>query len=79
MFDLTLFDDATALYLFVLPKGILKLMPILQYLKEKRVRDGKRFRMLSYMFKIHGFDCTKEDKTAKGNCPIYYYDFKKQG
>ena len=73
--NLTLLDDATVLYLFVLPKGIVKLMPILQSLADKRVRDGKRFRMLSYMFKIHDWEPKIVDKTAKGGCPIYYYEF----
>jgi hypothetical protein len=73
--DLTLLDDATVLYLFVLPKGIVKLMPILQSLVDKRVRDGKRFRMLSYMFKIHDWEPKVVDKTAKGGCPVYYYEF----
>jgi hypothetical protein len=73
--DLTLLDDATVLYLFVLPKGIVKLMPILQSLADKRVREGKRFRMLSYMFKIHDWEPKIVDKTAKGGCPVYYYEF----
>jgi len=73
--DLTLLDDATALYLFVLPKGIVKLMPILQSLVQKRIRDGKRFRMISYMFKIHAWEPTSVDRTAKGGCPVYYYEF----
>lgn len=73
--DLTLLDDATALYLFVLPKGIVKLMPILQSLVEKRIRDGKIFRIVSYMFKIHAWEPTSVDRTAKGGCPVYYYEF----
>jgi len=73
--DLTLLDDATALYLFVLPKGIVKLMPILQSLIQKRIRDGKRFRMISYMFKIHAWEPTSVDRTAKAGCPVYYYEF----
>jgi len=72
---LTLLDDATALYLFVLPKGIVKLMPILQSLVEKRIRDGKIFRIVSYMFKIHAWEPTSVDRTAKGGCPVYYYEF----
>ena len=75
MTDLTLLADATALYLFILPKGIVKMMPILQSLKEKRVFEGKRFRVLSYMFKIHDWEPTLVDETAKGGCPVYYYDF----
>ncbi|VEU42643.1 unnamed protein product [Pseudo-nitzschia multistriata] len=74
--DLTLLDDATALYLFILPKGIVKIMPILQSLKEKRNDEGKRLKVLSYMFKIHDWEATKTDVSGKGGCPVYYYDFQ---
>ena len=72
--DLTLFDDTTALYLFILPKGIVKMMPILESLKKKRLNEGKRLRVLSYMFKIHDWEATVVDETGKGCCPVYYYD-----
>mmetsp|Transcript_8499 Transcript_8499/g.20898 ORF Transcript_8499/g.20898 Transcript_8499/m.20898 type:complete len:223 (+) Transcript_8499:182-850(+) len=73
--ELSLMDDATALYLFILPKGIVKMMPILEALKQKRLAKGKRFKVLSYMFKIHEWEATIIDETAKGSCPVYYYDF----
>jgi SAM-dependent methyltransferase len=72
---LTLMEHATALYLFILPKGIIKMMPILESLKQKRWAEGKRFKVLSYMFKIHDWEATTVDETAKGSCPVYYYDF----
>ena len=72
--ELTLMDDATVLYLFILPKGIVKMMPILESLKQKRLAEGKRFQVLSYMFKIHDWEATIIDETAKGSCPVYYYD-----
>ena len=75
--DLTLMDDATALYLFVLPKGVLKIMPILEALVKKRVDEQRYFRVLSYMFKIHDWEPTVVDKTAKGGCPVYLYEFNK--
>lgn len=73
--DLTLADDATALYLFILPKGIVKMMPILESLKERRLAAGKRFRVLSYMFEVRYWEATVVNETAKGSCPVYYYDF----
>ena len=73
--DLTLADDATAVYLFILPKGIVKMMPILESLRERRLTAGKRFRVLSYMFAIRDWEATLVDETAKGSCPVYYYDF----
>lgn len=72
--QLTLMKDATALYLFILPKGIVKMMPILNALKQKRLAEGKRFKVLSYMFKIREWEPTIVDETAKGSCPVYYYD-----
>lgn len=72
---LTLMEHATALYLFILPKGIVKMMPILESLKQKRLAEGKRFKVLSYMFKIHDWEATIVDETAKGSCPVYYYEF----
>ena len=65
-----------ALYLFVLPKGIQKLLPILEGVVHRRMQQGQSFRVLSYMFQIHGWEPTKVDKTAKGGCPIYYYEWK---
>jgi len=73
--ELTLMDDATALYLFILPKGIVKMMPILEALKQRRLAEGRRLKVLSYMFKIHDWEATIIDETAKGSCPVYYYDF----
>ena len=76
--DLTLMDDATALYLFVLPKGVVKIMPLLEALVERRVDEQRYFRVLSYMFKIHDWEPTFVDRTAKGGCPVYLYEFNKQ-
>ena len=79
--ELTLLDDATVLYLFVLPKGIVKLTPLLIEMVKRRSRDVKRspnsksLRILSYMFKLHDWEPTKVDKTAKGGLPVYYYEF----
>lgn len=75
---ITLLDDATALYLFVLPKGIQKLMPVLDALLQTRRRQARKLRVLSYMFKIHSWEPTMVDKTSKGECPIYLYEFLPQ-
>lgn len=73
--EVTLMDDATALYLFVLPKGVEKLMPLLRALLATRQKEGRSFRILSYMFQIHMWEPTVVDKTAKAGCPIYLYEF----
>jgi precorrin-6B methylase 2 len=72
---LTLLNDATALYLFILPKGIQTLMPTLEQLVQTRIRQNRRFQILSYMFRIHEWEPTVIDRTAKGACPIYYYEW----
>jgi hypothetical protein len=73
---LTLMEDATAIYLFILPKGIVKIMPILEAIVQRRKKEKRDFRILSYMFKIHEWEPTMVDRTSKGDCPIYLYDYK---
>lgn len=76
--DLTLLEDATALYLFVLPNGLQKLLPLLETVVQHKQQHGfLGFRILSYMFRIHhdNWEPTKVDRTAKGGCPIYYYEW----
>jgi hypothetical protein len=76
---LTVMEDATALYLFVLPKGIIKLIPMLNELVQKRIQEGRRFQILSYMFQIKDWEPSIVDKTTKGGCPLYYYEFGQKG
>jgi len=73
--ELTLYEDATAIYLFVLPKGIVKLMNLLQQVVDKRIRDGRTLKVISYMFRIHAWEPTMVDKTAKAGFSVYYYEF----
>jgi SAM-dependent methyltransferase len=74
---LTLMDDATAIYLFILPKGVVKVMPLLDAVVQRRNQEGRYFRVLSYMFKIHDWgEPNTVDRTAKGDMPIYVYEFK---
>lgn len=77
---LTVMEDATALYLFVLPKGIIKLMPLLNELVRKRIEEDRRFQILSYMFQIKDWEPSCVHRTTKGGCPLYYYEFgRKEG
>jgi SAM-dependent methyltransferase len=74
--ELSLLDDVTALYLFVLPKGIVKLTPsLIEMVERRKQKGGTTLRILSYMFKLHDWEPTKVDKTAKGGLPVYYYEF----
>lgn len=76
--ELTLIDDATAIYLFIVPKGIQKLMPLLESLVKTRQKQHRSFRIVSYMFKIHCWEPAKMDKSSRAGCPIYLYDFPTQ-
>ncbi|CAJ1969392.1 unnamed protein product [Cylindrotheca closterium] len=73
--NLTFIDDASILYLFVLPKGIEKLIPLLISVVEKRKLQKRNFRILSYMFQIPEWDPSVVDRSSKGSCPIYLYEF----
>lgn len=73
--ELTLLDDATALYLFILPKGVEKLMPLLDALVRSRQKQGKHFRVVCYMFSVRSWEPTVVKRSVKGNCPIYLYEF----
>lgn len=73
--NLTFIDDASILYLFVLPKGIEKLIPLLISVVERRKSQKRNFRILSYMFKIPEWDPAVVDKSSKGSCPMYLYEF----
>ena len=70
--DLTLFKDATALYMFLLPKGIQKIQGLLDALAEPRQRP---FRVVAYMFSIRKWEPVMVDKTTKGDAPLYLYKF----
>eukprot|EP00526_Cylindrotheca_closterium_P023638 CAMPEP_0113617786 /NCGR_PEP_ID=MMETSP0017_2-20120614/8977_1 /TAXON_ID=2856 /ORGANISM="Cylindrotheca closterium" /LENGTH=197 /DNA_ID=CAMNT_0000527227 /DNA_START=53 /DNA_END=646 /DNA_ORIENTATION=+ /assembly_acc=CAM_ASM_000147 len=73
--NLTFIDDASILYLFVLPKGIEKLIPLLISVVDKRKSQKRNFRILSYMFKIPEWDPSVVDRSSKGSCPMYLYEF----
>lgn len=72
---LSLIQDATAIFLFILPKGIVRLKPSLEALVAKRVKEGKRIRIASYMFTLKGWEPVAVDRRTKGDCPIYLYEF----
>lgn len=70
-----LMEHATAIYLFILPKGVNKIMPLLEAIVQRRKSEGRPFRILSYIFKLHEWDPTLVDRTSKGDLPIYVYEF----
>jgi hypothetical protein len=51
---------------------------VVQYKQQQQQQQRRqKFRILSYMFQIHHDDWepTTVDRTAKGGCPIYYYEW----
>jgi SAM-dependent methyltransferase len=77
--NIELMENATAIYLFILPKGVNKIMPILEAIVERRKIEGRPFRILSYIFKLHEWEPTFVDRTSKGDLPIYVYEFSGGG
>ncbi|CAB9522051.1 Inherit from COG: Methyltransferase [Seminavis robusta] len=72
---LSLFRNATALYMFLLPKGIKKIQPLLNALAQHCGNDNNRnFRVVNYMFSVREWEPTMVDKTTKGDAPIYLYN-----
>jgi|UniRef100_A0A8J9X6P4 hypothetical protein len=72
---LTLLDDSTAIYLFLVPKGLLKIQPLLDKVVQRRIEAKRSIRIVAYMFRIHSWDPISVDRTTKGDVPIYVYKF----
>ena len=64
------YQNATAVYVYLLPKGLQKIRPYL----EKKMKMTKHFRVVSYIFSIPEWNPTVVDRTSKGEVAIYLYD-----
>lgn len=73
--SLSLESDATALFLFLLPKGLMKLRPLLERLVTKRKQEGMRIRIVTYMFSLKWWTPKSYEITSKGGCLVYLYEF----
>jgi precorrin-6B methylase 2 len=75
---LSLTEDATAIFLYLLPKGLIKIRPILETIWMKRREEkitSKPFRIVSYMFRIPDWEePTRINRETKGECPLYLYE-----
>ena len=71
---LTFMDDATAIFLFLMPRGLKKITPLMEQLARKRKDQGKPFRVISYIFSIQPWKPVMVDKTTKGDVNIYLYE-----
>ena len=72
---LSLFEDATAIFIFLLPKGIQKIQGLLNALAEKRVREGRSLQVVAYMFSVREWEPVLVDRSTKGEAPLYLYKF----
>ncbi len=73
---LTLLNDATAVYLFLVPNGLKKIKPLLDRVVEIRKEQGRSFSVVAYMFQVHGWEPILVDRTTKGGAPLYLYRFE---
>ena len=72
---LSLLEDATALYLYLLPRGLKKLRPLLEQIVARRKEQGKSFRVVAYTFQVVGWDPVVVNRSTKSGVPIYLYQF----
>lgn len=69
-------EDATALYMFLLPKGLARLKPqVLDPFVEHSLPKGNRLRVVTYMFQVRGWTPAIVDNSTKGNIKLYSYHF----
>ena len=68
-------NDATAIYLYLLPKGLVKLKPILDAIVDQRKAQGRPLRVVAYTFQIHGWTASQVDTSTKSGVPVYLYEF----
>jgi Mycolic acid cyclopropane synthetase len=73
--DLSLLEDSTALYLYLLPRGLKKLRPLLEQIVARRKEQGKSFRVVAYTFQVVGWDPVVVNRSTKSGVPIYLYQF----
>jgi SAM-dependent methyltransferase len=72
--DLDLIHDCTALYLYLLPKGLARMQSLLDEIAKRRRAIGVPFRVVTYMFQIRAWEPTLVDRTTKGSAPVYLYE-----
>lgn len=68
--------DATCIYLFLLPKGLVTVKPLLEELVRQQQLRGRSLRIAAYMFQLHGWGPKLIDRSTKSGSPIYVYEFE---
>ena len=78
--SLTLLNDATVIFVYLLPEGLRRIRILLKEAAARRRRarknrnSGSTLRVASYMFSIPDWTPVTIDRSAKGSCPIYLYE-----
>lgn len=78
--DLTLLNDATAVFVYLLPVGLGKVKSLLAEAAKRRRRQRELnqnippLRVVSYMFSIPGWKPVVVDNSSKGGCALHYYE-----
>lgn len=78
--QLTLLNDATAVFVYLLPDGLRKIKPLLREAAKRRRMQRQLdesippFRIVSYIFSIPDWKKTAVDNSSKGGCALNYYE-----
>jgi hypothetical protein len=67
--------DATVIYLYLLPRGLLHIKALLDDLVQHRMHKGQSLRIVAYTFSVKGWEPTRVDTSTKSGVPIYLYEF----
>lgn len=70
-------EDATVIYLYLLPRGLLQIKPLLDDLVCRAIEKGRTLRFVAYTFQVKGWEPVKVDTSTKSGVPIYLYQFPK--
>ena len=68
-------QHATVIYLYLLPRGLLQIKPLLDELVIRRVENGESLRVVAYTFQVKGWEPRRVDTSTKSGVPIYLYQF----
>lgn len=73
---LTLLNDATAVFVYLLPQGLKRIRISLEEAAKRRkaLDNSTKLRVASYIFSIPEWTPVHVDRSAKGGCPIYLYE-----
>ena len=73
----TLLNDATAVFVYLLPDGLRRIRLLLDEAAKRRratTNSNDKLRVASYLFSIPDWNPVTVDRSAKGGCPIYLYE-----